>query len=353
MLGRGRAGLLALAVVLAAAACTLERTPSGLGPPFLEVVGWTRVADLRATTPPSWSPTAPRLAFATHEGIWVAGLSGEPRRVAALPGVTRVAWRRGGSSVLALAGGRLLDVPVGDAGTATQVVATGVRAFAEAPDGRRIALVTVEGGRDAVRLVGPGSGGRLGQAVAIPPGWGVRGLTWATSRDLLLALGRGPSGFAERVARLTLGSPRPLHLQAWISLGRPTPRLEVSPGARFLAYVVPPPPGGDGGQSVAVQRQDGTGRRILGPPGRILGLAWSPSGTVLALARRRGQDRASLELVDVTTGLGAPVGEYRPETSPTAGPVSLAWAPSGRALAVGPGPGQPPDPVWVVLLRRR
>src|SRR5579875_1278485 len=137
------------------------------------------------------------------------------------------------------------------------------------------------------------------------------------------------------------------------SLGRPTPRLEVSPGARFLAYVVPPPPGGDGGQSVAVQRQDGTGRRILGPPGRILGLAWSPSGTVLALARRRGQDRASLELVDVTTGLGAPVGEYRPETSPTAGPVSLAWAPSGRALAVGPGPGQPPDPVWVVLLRRR
>lgn len=342
-----RAVLLPLLVLGTATGCTLSTAPVAVGPPFLEGARWVPLFDLRATAGPAWAPDARTLALATREGVWVVGVGEPPRRLAALSGVSQVLFRHDGRSVLALAAGTLYQIPrqTGEAPTVLPLGEGTIQGIAEDAQGRRLALVA----SDAVWVWDPAESQRAHRVFPIPGGKTVRRLTWVRDRELVVDLGPWAGGRVDRVVRVRVGTRVEV---VPLPLGVPARDVVPSPRGNLLGFLVAPGPR-DGGERVSVAREDGTGRRTLTPPGRYLDLAWAPGGTVVALARGEGPDRAQVELVSALTGARAVLGEYRPATSPILEAVRLVWAPTGMALAVGPGRRQPPDRVWVVVLRRR
>ncbi len=367
------AGVAVLAA-LALAACTVRRIPVGLGPPFLRVEALTRVSDLPATSPPAWAPDSRRLAFGAEDGVWIAAADRRAARpLAALRPATLVAWAPDGRRLAALAGGVLYALALDGAPPQPLVPAGGVRLFAWDPAGGRIAYVAGRGGRQELRVWEPPGHHAPGHAVpgALVPIAGaaeVRALDWLPGgRGLFVALGPRGDPRATRLLRIDLaapgrtdarpggaGSPAPIPGEG--SMGQPVTWFgsgtgwALAPGGRFLAYVGGGP--GPGRARVVVARPDGTGRRGLTPAGAYSGLAWSPSGTLLAFASAAGDGEVRLLIADVTTGERLEVADYRPEIASPGGVLAVRWAPDGLALAFGTDTGETAGPVWVARLSR-
>lgn len=348
------------------AGCTVERVPIGAGPPFLRAAGLARVSDLHAVSPPAWAPDGRLLAFSTADAVWsVRPAPGDVdrRRVAPIAGVERVAWSPDGRTVALLAGGRLLAVALDDPAPHALVSADGVRQAAWPPPGRTIFERTADGGPGPVFATGAGpatllwivrADGRAVRIASLPPNLDVRAITWlAGNAGVAVAAGRRGEA-ADRVLYLRPGAraaPRTERLPA--GAHDPVP----SPEGRFIAYLqdegeLASGGGAGAGSRVAVVRADGSGRRVLTPPGRYSGLAWSPADTVLAYARQEG-GRIAIEIADVLTGERLWIGDYRPAAAVSPAPLAIVWAPDGMRLAFGTDTGTRDGFVWVATLERR
>lgn len=350
---------MALLAALALTACTVRRTPLGLGPPFLRVEALTRIFDLPATSPPAWAPDGRRLAVGAEDGVWIAAAHRrDAYRLAGLRHATQIAWAPDGRRLVALAGGVLYGLALDGAPPRPLVPAAGVRLFAWDPAGGRIAYVAGRGGREELRVWEPAGPGAL---VPIAGAAEVRALDWpADGRGLFVALGlRGDRG-AARLLRIDLaapggaGPPVPVPGDGGTVSGVTLPWFgagwALAPDGRFLAYVGVGP--GPDRARVVVARPDGTGRRSLTPAGVYSGLAWSPSGTLLAFASTTGDGEVRLLIADAATGERLEVADYRPEIPSPGGVLAVRWAPDGLALAFGTDTGETAGPVWVARLSR-
>jgi dipeptidyl aminopeptidase/acylaminoacyl peptidase len=354
-----------VAAVFICGGCTVARVPIGAGPPFLRFAGLERLSELPAVSPPAWAPDGTSIAFSTADAVWVIRPAAVPRgehRLARLAGVKRVAWSPDGQTLVALAGGRLLGIPLDDPLPRVAAPIEGIRLFAWPPAGparsgqswRGVAEAAVAasapGGRTVVWSVGiatdPGERGgsrphRLGSvARGLEPG----SLAWLAGDNGGVVL--STDDLAEDTA----------HLIFMGSGARAAPRTQTlatgdhaalpSPEGRFIAYLHDE---GDDSR-VWVMRADGSGRRALTAAGRYTGLAWSPSGTLLAFVEQTG-DGAALEIAGVLTGETMRAGEYRPE--PAAAPTAIAWSADGTRLAFGTDTGETVGVVWLATLERR
>lgn len=354
-----------LAAVLVCGACAVQRVPIGAGPPFLRSAGMARVSDLRAVSPPAWAPDGRRLAFSTADALWsVRPETGDSdrRRIASAAGVTRVAWSPDGRTLAALAGGRLLAFGLDDPSPRALLPMDGIRYYAWPPSGRAAVergtwagggpVYAVSGGTGTTLwAVPPGTGGpvRIG---ALPPDLEVRAIAWLAGGAGVAVTAGDRNAAADRVVFVRPDVRTVLRVQMLPPGGHdPVP----SPEGRFIAYLedAGAAGGGNGGEMrVAAVRSDGTGRRALTAPGRYSGLAWAPSGTLVAYARQEA-GRTALEIADVLTGERLWIGDYRPEAASPEAPLAIAWAPDGMRLAFGTDTGSRAGFVWVATLERR
>lgn len=344
------------------AGCAVERVPIGAGPPFLRAAGLARVSDLRAVSPPSWAPDGRLLAFSTADAVWsVRPAPGDVdrRRVAPVAGVERVAWAPDGRAVVLLAGGRLLAMALDDPSPRALVPVGGVREAAWPPPGRKVFEWTADGGAGPVFATGAEpntlwtvrAGGRAVRIASLPADLDIRAITWLTGNAGVAVAAGGFGEAADRMLYLRPGVqvvPRTQMLPA--AAHDPVP----SPEGRFIAYLQDErgPGGAAAGSRIAAVRANGTGRRVLTPPGRYSGLAWSPAGTLLAYARQEGA-RAAIEIVAVLTGERLRIGDYRLEAATRFAPLAIVWAPDGTRLAFGTDTGARDGFVWVATLERR
>jgi WD40 repeat protein len=339
-----------LAAVFVCGGCAVQRVPIGAGPPFLRSAGLARVSDLRAVSPPAWSPDGRHLAFSTADALWsVRPAPGDVdrRRIAPVAGVERVAWSPDGRTLGVLAGGRLLAIGFDDPSPRALAPVEGVRFFAWPPAGRAAVgpvYTTFAGGRTAVWTVrGPE---RQVRVALLAAGVEARSLAWLAGNTGVAVAAGGRGTDADRIVFLRPDVRTEPRVQMLPAGGRaPVP----SPEGRFIAYLED---AGSGEARVAVMRSDGTGRRVLTPAGRYSGLAWSPAGTLVAYARQEG-DRAALEIADVLTGARLWLGDYRPEAGPPHAPLAIVWAPDGARLAFGTDTGAAAGFVWVATLERQ
>ncbi|HYM69170.1 MAG TPA: hypothetical protein VEZ44_06205 [bacterium] len=348
------AGVLAAALVFTA--CTVQRTPAGLGPPFLRVAEVTRVSDVAASSPPTWGPRGRVLAFGTDDAVWQVRPDGTgARRLATLPRVTEVAWAPGGRSLAVVSDGTLYTVGLDGLRPAGVWGGAGVRLVTWAPRDMRLAYVVPSGDHDEIATWQDGSDGRRARSVsvALPAGLVVQTVGWSPDgRDLVLAL--APQGEASSTRLLRIAA-RALHPVA-IPLGwRDTmagPAFD--PLGRFVAYVGGSPDAATGARGqIVVVRLDGTGRRTLTPGGVYTGLSWAPSGTVVAFGAAIAPNETSVEVVDVTTGARLRIADYHPEIVEYARALVTRWAPDGLHLAFGTDTSDGRGPVWVATLERR
>jgi dipeptidyl aminopeptidase/acylaminoacyl peptidase len=338
-----------LAAVFVCGGCAVERVPIGAGPPFLRSAGLVRVSDLRAVSPPAWSPDGRRLAFSTADGVWTveaaAGDAGR-RHVASLAGVSAVAWSPDGRALAVLTGGRVLTIALDDPVPRDLLGVDGVRLFAwpgratAGGDGPAYAVAAAGGTTVWAERPQAGRSARTIRLGALPAPAEARALVW------LDGAGGVALAAADRVAFLRADGRGRTRIEMLPAGGRDaTP----SPDGRFIAYLAAAP--GDGSQ-VAVMRADGTGRRVLTPAGRYAVPAWSPSGTLVAVGRWSG-DHAVLEVADALTGERLWIGDYRPEAAPADTPLAIVWAPDGLRLAFGTDTGATAGFVWLATLERR
>jgi len=349
-LHRARLAGIVLAAALVLPGCTVVRTPLGLGPPFLRVAGVVEVSDVAATSPPAWDPSARFLAFGTDDGVWRLALGRpRPRRLASLSSVTEVAWSPDGRRLAAVAdGGLYLVYP--DARPAERLSQSAVVRFpAWDPRGRRLAYVA--SGVDAERLATWDADRGAVRAAVLPAGVAAQAIGWLPDgRALLVALapGGGEGGLLVRVEagpRLTVG---------------PVARLEVmhdpvvDPFGRWIAYVAAAPGGSGGAQEqVVVARPDGSGRRVLTPPGNYTGVSWAPAGTLIAYGTLLGPDEVAVEIVDVATDARLRIADYHPELAMYARSIVTRWSPDGLRIAFGTDTDGGRGPVWVATVERR
>jgi WD40 repeat protein len=350
------------AAIVVCAGCGIARVPIGAGPPFLRAAGLVRLSDLHAISPPAWSPDGGAVAFSTADAVWIVRPpvpADNAHRLAPLPGVASVAWSPDGRIVVALAGGRIVAIPVDDPSPRPLASMTGVSFLAWAPGGRGRGVLqaavaaSAPSGRTTVwHVTIPTEAGEPAGAVrfrrlgALPRGWEVGALVWMAGDAGVAVAADDTYGDGARVMFLNPG-PRPGGRAQTLPAGDHAP--VPSPQGRFIAYLEDVP---DGGARLCVMRTDGTGRRALSGAGRYSGVAWSPSGTLLAFARQDA-DRLALGIIDVMTGEALRLGDYRPETGPVGAPVSIAWAPDGTRLAFGTDTGTAPGFVWLAALERQ
>jgi len=356
-----------LTAAVVCAGCAVARVPIGAGPPFLRTSGFARLSDLRAVSPPAWAPDGTSVAFSTADAVWTIRIPGAPEdahRLAPLAGVTRVAWSPDGQTLLALAGGRLFGIPLADPLPRLLVPMEGVRFLAWPPAGPAPAARAPRGMVQAVLAATTASAATIVWSVAIPTDVGdpagpgrprrlgsvpgdltVRSLAWLPGDAGVVAAAEDRYGDSARLVFLTPG--------ARASRVQPLPAGDhaalPSPEGRFIAYLED---AADGGSRVCAMRADGSGRRTLTAAGRYSGLAWSPSGTLLAFARQAG-NRVALEIADVLTGEQLRVGAYRPEGTPSDALFTIAWGPDGTRLAFGPDTGPAAGFIWLATLERR
>jgi WD40 repeat protein len=343
-----------LAAVVMFAGCTMSRMPIDSGPVFLRVAGVRRVSDRIAVSPPAWAPRGRRLAFSTDEAVWMLSLDQhDEQRLASLPHVTEVGWAPTGRRLAALSAGRLCVLSLDGAPPRPVAAPPDVRLFAWARSGTHLAYVAARGGRDTLWVTDDEDADREPKTsrayLAIPEPLEARMVAWLPGgQEMIVAAGPRNLDVTDRFFIVTgsgIGT-RPLRL-------RDAARYpEVAPTGRFLAFLEGT--AGDvlsGRGEVTIIREDGTGRRVLEPPGVYGGLAWSPSGSTLALGRA-DQGHIAVEIVDAVTGSRLLVDDYRPEIPSSGSAFSIAWSPDGRALAFGTNTGATVGPLWVATLTR-
>jgi dipeptidyl aminopeptidase/acylaminoacyl peptidase len=354
-----------LAAVFICGGCAVARVPIGAGPPFLHFAGLERLSELPAVSPPAWAPDGASIAFSTADAVWVIRPAAVPRdehRLARVAGVKSVAWSPDGRTLVALAGGRLLGIPLDDPLPRVAAPIEAVRLLAWPPTGQARSGQAWRGAAEAaVAASAPGggtvvwsvdiatdpgerSGVRPHRLGSVPRGFEARSLAWlagdtggvvlsaddpAEDTAHLVFMGSGAHA-APRVQTLAPGDHAPL----------------PSPEGRFIAYLHDE---GDGSR-VCVMRADGGGRRALTAAGRYTGLAWSPSGTLLAFVEQAGGG-AALAIAGVLTGETMRTSEYRPK--PGAAPATIAWSADGTRLAFGNDTGETVGVVWLATLERR
>jgi len=346
-----------LAAALAFTACTLERTPMGLGPPFLRVASVAQTSDVAATSPPAWSPGGEAIAFGTDDGVWKVQADGTGlRRLASLPRVTDVAWSPGGRTVAAAAGDMLFAVHLD--GRPPEPVSTipGARLGAWAPRASRLAYTVPRGDHDVIETWDDGEVDRrsaLPAPVRLPDGLVVQTMSWTQDgRELLVALAPRGETSSIRVLRIQMALLHPLV----VPIGWHDTMVEAAfdPFARLVAYIGGSPEGTIATHSrVMAARLDGTGRRFLTLSGAYVGLSWAPSGTLVAFGTVLGPDEISIDVVDVATGARLRVADYRPELAEYARSLVTRWAPDGLHLAFGTDTGGGRGPIWMATLERR
>jgi len=356
-----------LAAALALVGCTVERTAVALGPPFLRVVGVGRASEMAAVSPPAWAPRGAALAFGTADAVWEIQADGTAaRRLVSLRHATQVAWAPDARSLAAVAEGVVYVFGLeGTAPVAVTEAGGGVRFVAWAPQGERLAYAAAGVSHDAIgtwnagdragRARGAGGArGARGAPMGLPDGLAVRTLDWlADGGDLFVAVAPRGDAPSSRLLRVRMTRPRPTTVLLPLrgAMAEPTP----DPRGRWVAYVAAPSPDGlgSGHDRVVVARLDGTGGRPLTSEGTYTGLAWAPSGTVLAYGAVAGPDEVAVEIVDVTTGARLRITDYRPEVAEDARVLAIRWAPDGLRLAFGTDTGDGVGPVWVATLERR
>jgi Tol biopolymer transport system component len=350
---RLRGGILVAAVVFLG--CTVERLPVGNSPAFLRVESFVRLTDLPATSPPAWSPDGEWLAISTRDAVWLvrADRRGE-RRLASLPLTSQVSWAPDGRALAVVADGSLYAVSPEGMPPLRLSGDRRVRQCAWAPRGDTIAYIASGPGQDEAWLVHEDGSAETRVPDPLPGGGSreeARTLSWAPDGGSLWIAWGPPSGVrvdrvVEVAARRSGGIPLSLPLREQAAFPA------FSPSGRFLAYL-----GGLEAQvragvgQVTVVRTDGTGRRVLTPPGTYSGLAWAPGGSLLAFAGAEGES-LSVVVADALTGERLTVADYHPEMSRRAGPAAVAWSPDGLHIAIGAGRGAVASPVWIVTLER-
>lgn len=344
--------------------CAVARVPIGAGPPFLNFAGLERLSELPAVSPPAWAPDGTSIAFSTADAVWVIRPGAVPRdehRLSRVAGVKRVAWSPDGRTLVTLAGGRLLGIPLDDPLPRVAAPIEGVQLLAWPPApparsgqaGRGTAEAAVAasapGGGTVVWSVDvatdPGERGvRAHRLGSVPRGMEPRSLAWLFGDNGGVVLSTDDP--AEDTAHLVfMGSgARAAHRVQTLAPGDHA--ALPSPEGRFIAYLHDE---GDGSR-VCVMRGDGSGRRALTVAGRYSGLAWSPSGTLLAFVEQAG-DGAALEIAGVLTGETIRAAVYRLE--PAAAPTTIAWSADGTRLAFGTDTGETVGVVWLATLERR
>jgi len=354
-----------LAAVFMCGGCAVARVPIGAGPPFLRFAGLERLSELPAVSPPAWAPDGTSIAFSTADAVWVVRPAAVPRdehRLARVAGVKRVAWSPDGGTLVALAGGRLLGIPLDDPSPHVAAPIEGVRLLAWPPAAPARSGQAWRGTAEAAVAASAPGGGMVVWSVDIATGPGERGGVRPRR------LGSVPRGLEARSLAwlagnnggVVLSTDDPAHDTAHLvfmgSGARAAPFVQTlapgdhaalpSPQGRFIAYLRDE---GDGSR-VCVMRADGSGRRALTAAGRYSGLAWSPSGTLLAFAEQSG-DGAALEIAGVLTGVTMRAAQYRPE--PAAAPTAIAWSADGTRLVFGTDTGDSVGVVWLATLERR
>jgi len=355
-----------LAAVFICGGCAVARVPIGAGPPFLRVAGLARLSDLPAVSPPAWSPDGTSIAFSTADAIWVVRPAAVPRdehRLARVAGVRHVTWSPDGRTLVALAGGRLLGIPLDDPSPRVAAPIQGIRLLVWPPAGsggsgeawRGIAqaavAASVPGAGTVVWSVdiatdpGERGGARPRRLGSVPRGLEARSLVWLAGDNGGVVLSADdPAEDTAHLIFLRSGARAAARVQ---TLAPGDHAALPSPGGRFIAYLHDER---DGGSRVCVMRADGSGRRALTAAGRYGGLAWSPSGTLLAFVAQAG-DGDALEIAGVLTGETMRAGEYRPE--PAEAPSTVVWSADGTRLAFGTDTGATAGFVWLVTLERR
>jgi len=341
-----------LAAVLTFAGCTMYRMPVDSGPLFLRVVGLRRVSDRVAVSPPAWAPRGRRLAFSTDEAVWIVSPDQHvEQRLASLPHVTEISWAPAGRALAALADGRLYLLSLDGSPPRSVAAAQDVRLIAWARSGTRLAYVAARGGGDDLWVTDAGDAGPRSTTthLAIPTSLEARMIAWLPGSRAIM-VGAGPHGLDVTDRFFTVTGSR--IIAGPLTLRDAARYPEVSPTGKFLAFLEGPADDVLSGRGeVTVIREDGTGRRTLGPHGVYGGLAWSPAGSTLAIGRG-DQGHIAVEIVDAVTGSRLLVDDYRPEIPSSGSAFSIAWSPDGRALAFGTNTGATVGPVWVATLAR-
>lgn len=334
-----------VAAVVAACQIQVSRVPKPEPVASLAVARVGRIADRVAISNAAWSPDGGRLAFGAEAGVFVVTVAtGNERRLAPLRPVTSVDWSQGGTWLATVAGGRLFIVSAAD-GAARHLMTDGVvRAFRWGPGGDRGVAVVERNGYSAWLL--SADGGLRRPLLSSPPDTWMGDLGWYpdgvyTFLRIEDSAGVTAAQWRLRVAggdRATVAAPEGIVF-----------RSALSPDGLWIAYIR----GREGSMSVWVGRARGGPLRRIAEAQRITEVAWSPQSDKIAYAAVGDDDHATIWIADADGTGRLRVTDYRPELADLRIDVTLAWSPTGRALAFGTNTGRSAGPVWVAHLARR
>ncbi|NXY93764.1 hypothetical protein HYE82_04995, partial [Streptomyces sp. BR123] len=298
---------------------------------------WERAADARPAAPApdgTGTGTGPGTAVGSGAGAGTGGF-GPARRLGGSDGpVHSVAFRPGGPAVLAAGGAngavRLWDASGSGGPVPREQPLTGaggpVFGLSFSPDGRRLAAGSQDRSTRLWTVPGPADG-------APPPPDVLAGAPTAAD---------GPASYVNAVAHSADGR--------WLATGSADNRVRLYDAATRTSLGSFPHPGPvtslaflPDGQGMVSGAADGTvriwrlpARPLHGVQGTVNAVAYSPDGTLLAVAGRE------VHLWDVRDPwLPRPVGT--PLANPTGYSGTLSFTPDGRTLAVGGRDGK----VWL------